>query len=121
MNDQFIKDHFKSKKFEENFTVVRTREQLYFMFGCLYTNFSNKIVYASEFKHSISEDFYKLVNPDPKSKSKFFKHMNIKELISKRERTNLLKLFQVWIPDAIDLNKDTYISGPTGCKYSNIK
>ena len=66
--DQMVKEYFKSEQIDENFTIIRSRDELNFMLGCLYTN-SNKIVYASEFKHSISKDLYKLMNPDLKAKN----------------------------------------------------
>ena len=115
MSDIFIKEYFRVDQIEENFTIIRTRDQLNYMLGCLRTNL-NKIVYASEFKHSISKDLCDLMNPDPKSKNKAFKHTNIKEYLKLRERTEMIKLFQKLIPDAIDLSKETYISDPIGCK-----
>ena len=117
MNDIFIKEYFKANQIEENFTIIRTRDELNFMLGCLYTS-SNKFVYASQFKHSISKDLCDLMNPDPKSKNKAFKHTNIKEYLKLRERTEMIKLFQKVIPDAIDLTKETYISDPIGCKHN---
>ena len=59
-NDKFINKYFDCKKIYENFTIIRTRDELNFMLGWLYTN-SSRMVYASEFKHSISEDLYKLI------------------------------------------------------------
>ena len=87
------------------------------MMGGLYMN-SNKIVYASEYKHSLSEDLYVLMNPDSKSKNKFLRHINLKELMKLRDRSEYLKLFQKIIPSNIDLSKETYKSEPIGCKYS---
>ena len=79
-NDQFIKNHFKIEKIDENFTIIRSRDELDFMLGCLYTN-SNKIVYASEYRHSFPEDLVKLLNPESKSKNNTLKHINMKEFI----------------------------------------
>ena len=76
------------------------------------------MVYASEFKHSLSEDLYVLMNAYPKSENKKLKHMNLKELMRLRDKSDYLKLFQKVIPDNIDLTKDNYISEPTGRKYS---
>ena len=116
-NDKFIKDHLVTEIIQDNFAIVRTRDQLNFMMGGLYMN-SNRIVYASEFKHSLSEDLVVLMNPDPRSKNKTLKHINLKEFMKLRDRSDYLKLFQIIIPDAIDLTKENYISGPIGCKYS---
>ena len=54
-NDHLINEYFKSKEIEENFTIVRTRDELNYALGYLHAN-SNKFVYASQFKHSISEE-----------------------------------------------------------------
>ena len=111
MNDIFIKEYFKTNQMEENFTIIRTRDELIFMLGCSYIN-SNKFVYASEFKHSISEDLFKLINHDTKA----FRHINIKELIKLRKRTEFVKLFQKIMPENIDTTKERHISDPIGCK-----
>ena len=116
-NDKFIRDYLATEKIQDNFTIIRTRDELNFMMGCLYMK-SNKIVYTSEYKHSLSEDLYVLMNPDLKSKNKILKHINLKELMKLRDRSEYLKLFQGIIPDAIDLSKETYISEPIGCKYT---
>ena len=116
-NDKFIRDHLAIEKIQDNFAIVRTRDQLIFMMSCLYLN-SNKIVYASEYKHSLSEDLVVLMNPDPRSKNKTLKHINLKEFMKFRDRSDYLKLFQKVIPENIDLQKVTYISEPIGCKYS---
>ena len=115
-DDKFIRDYLATEKIQDNFTLVRTRDELNFMMGGLYIN-SNKIVYASEYMHSLSEDLYVLMNPDLKSKNKILKHINLKEFMKLRDRSEYLKLFQRIIPDAIDLIKETYISEPIGCKY----
>ena len=60
MNNRFIKEYFKSNLIDKNFTIIRSNGELNFMLGWLYTN-SNKLVYASEYKHSISEDLYNLI------------------------------------------------------------
>ena len=49
--DRFIKKYFLDNKLNESFTIVRSRDELYFMIGCLYTN-SNQFVYASSYKYS---------------------------------------------------------------------
>ena len=116
MSDIFIKEYFRVDQIEENFTIIRTRDELNFMLGCLYTS-SNKFVYASQFMRSISEDLYKLINHDPKSNNKVLKHINLKEFLKQKGRAEMIKLFQRLNPDAIDLTKDTHISQPIGCKH----
>ena len=113
--DKFIKDYLEIDKVQDNFTIIRTRDELNFMLGCLYTK-SNKMVYASEFKHSMSEELYKLINPDLKSKNKPLKHVILKEILKNNERSDYLKLFQKIIPECIDLTQETFISEPIGCK-----
>ena len=119
MNDIFINEYFRVDQIEENFTIIRTRDQLNYMLGCLRTNL-NKIVYASEFKHSISKDLCDLMNLDQKSKNKAFKHINIKEFLRRRDRSNILKLFQSFAAEVVDLKLETYISQPIGCKWNSI-
>ena len=116
-NDKFIRDYLATEIIQDNFTLVRTRDELNFMMGGLYMN-SNRIVYASEFKHSLSERLYLLMNLDTKSKNKTLKHINLKEFMKFRDRSDYLKTFQKIFPNNIDLIKETYISPPTGCKYS---
>ena len=117
MSDLFIKEYFKVNQINENFTIIRTKDELIFMLGCSYIN-SNKFVYASQFKHSISEDLFKLINHDGKIKAenKAFRHINIKELIKLKNWTEFLKLFQKIMPEKIDTTKQVYISEPIGCK-----
>ena len=115
-NDYFIDKYFKSDKIAEKFTIIRTRDQFNFMLGCLYTN-SNKMVYASEYKHSISEELCKLMNPDLENKSKAFKHINIKELMNKRDKSKYLKLLKNSIFDDIELIDQEYTSDPLDSKY----
>ena len=119
MNDKFIKEYFKSEQMDENFTIIRTRDELNFMMGSLYTN-SNKIVYASEFKHSISQDIYCLMNPDPKSKNRKFKHINIKELFRKMERTEFIKMLQKIMPEAVNSTEQGYLSKPKESKQKLV-
>ena len=85
------------------------------MMGSLYTN-SSKIAYVSESKNSISQGLFNLMNPNSKEKSKTFKHVRIKEFLKNNDRTWFLKLFQLILPEAIDLNKEPHISQPIGCK-----
>ena len=73
------------------------------------------MVYASEFKYSICEDLYMIMNPDLKSKNKVFKHIKLKEILKLRNRAEYLKLFQNIIPEAVDFNKEAYISSPIEC------
>ena len=116
---KFIKEYLKNEKVreevQEKFTIIKTRDELNFMIGCLYTN-SNKMVYASEYKHSLSEVLYNLINPDMRSKNKTLKHINLKEFLKNSDRSDYLKLFQKQIPESIDLTKETYMSEPIGCK-----
>ena len=74
------------------------------------------MVYASEFKHSISEDVYKLMNLDLNQKSKVFRHIKIKELLKLKDKAEYLKYLQGIIPEAIDLTNETYISKPIESK-----
>ena len=117
MQDHYINECLKNDKIDECFTIVRSRDELNFMFGCLYTN-SNKIVYASEFKHSVSESLYQLVNPDPKSKK--FMHINVKNFLNIKDMQQLTRLFQRIMPEVVDLTKPTFISQPTGLKGKSI-
>ena len=117
MQDHYINECLKNDKIDECFTIVRSRDELNFMFGCLYTN-SNQIVYASEFKHSVSESLYQLVNPDPKSKK--FMHINVKNFLNIKDMQQLTRLFQRIMPEVVDLTKPTFISQPTGLKGKSI-
>ena len=74
------------------------------------------MVYASEFKHSISEDVYKLMNPNLNQKSKVFRHIKIKELLKLKDKAEYLKYLQGIIPEAIDLTNETCISKPIESK-----
>ena len=117
-NDQDIKNYFEVKQIDENFTIIRSRDELDFMLGCLYTN-SNKIVYASEYRHSFPQDLVKLLNPDSKGKNNALKHINLKEFLMCKDRTDLLKLLHRIIPENIDLKREAFTSEPIGCKYKN--
>ena len=114
-NDKFVNDYFSGNHITEGFTIVRSRDEMCFMMGLLYTN-SSKIAYVSESKNSISQGLFNLMNPSSKEKSKTFKHVRIKEFLKNNDRTWFLKLFQLILPEAIDLNKEPYISQPIGCK-----
>ena len=118
MNDIFIKEYFKGDQIDEVFTIIRSRDQLNFMLGCLYAN-SNKIVYASEYKHSVSEDLYNLMNGDVLSKNKVFKHINIKEFMKLRDKSEYLKILQRNASQVIDLDKEDYVSNPIQGKYNS--
>ena len=48
-------------------------------------------------------------NPDIKSKNKILEHISLKEFLGWRDRTRMLQLLQIIVPDAIDLTKETYI------------
>ena len=61
MNDCLVREYFENNAIDDNFTIVRSRDELYYMMGCLQTN-SNKFVYASKFKNSVSQDVSKLIN-----------------------------------------------------------
>ena len=119
MNDQFINEYFKDNQIDENFTILRSRDQLNYMLGCLCTN-SNKIVYASEYKHSISKDLYKLMNPDLEDKNKAFKHINIKEFMRLKDRSQYIKLLQKYAPEAFNQSDQQYKSPPieSKCKFN---
>ena len=101
-NDMFINKYLDIELISENFTIIRTRDQLHFMLGCLYINW-NMIVYASEYKHSISNDIYFLVNPDPNSKNKVLKHIKIKEYMKLKDHSKMLKLIQRVTPNVVNL------------------
>ena len=115
MNDIFIKEYLDDNEIEENFTIIRSRDQLNYMLGCLRTN-SNKIVYASEYKHSISKDLYKLMNPDPENKNKAFKHINIKEFMRLKDRSQYIKLLQKYASEAFNQSDQRYKSSPINSK-----
>ena len=72
------------------------------------------IVYASEYKHSISNDIYFLVNPDPNSKNKVLKHIKIKEYMKLKDRSKMLKLIQRVTPNTVNLTINSYISQSIG-------
>ena len=124
MNDLLVKKYFINNAIDENFTIVRARDELYFMMGRLQAN-SNKLVYASEFKHSVSRGVSELINstnPDPRKDShKLFKHVDIKEFLKLIDRHSMLKLIQKLMPDTIDLTKETYISPPIKSKQNLCK
>ena len=124
MNDLLVKKYFINNAIDENFTIVRSRDELYYMMGCLQTN-SNKFVYASKFKNSVSQDVSKLINstnPDPRKDSpKLFEHVTIKDFLKSRDRNSMLRLIQKLMPDAIDLTKETYISPPIKSKQNLCK
>ena len=111
MNDLHIIKHLKNEGINQNFTIIRSRDELYFMIGCLYSN-SNKIVYASEYKHSMSRDLRKLMDPDPESKMKKFKHVNLKNFLKLSRRGDYLRLISDLLPGSIDMTKESMISKP---------
>ena len=111
MNDIFIKKYLKDDQIDEMFTIIRSRNQLNFMLGCLYAN-SNKMVYASEYKHSVPEDLYNLMNGDVKNEVKVLKHINIKEFMKLRDKKKYLKILQRNASQVIDLDKEDYVSKP---------
>ena len=121
MNDLLINEYFKDNQIDENFTIIRTRDQLNYMLGCLHTN-SNKIVYASEYKHSISKDLYKLMNPDPENKNKAFIHINIKEFMRLKDRSEHIKLLQKYAPEAFNQSDQQNTSPPidSKCKFLSL-
>ena len=118
MNDIFIKEYLKVDQIDEIFTIIRSRDQLNFMLGCLYTN-SNKMVYASEYKHSVPEDLYNLMNGDVKNEVKVLKHINIKEFMKLRDKKKYLKILQRNASQVIDLDKQDYVSNPIQGKYNS--
>ena len=59
---------------------------------------------------------YKILNPDPKNKNKSLKHVNIKEFLRLREKTDMMKLLQKIMPEVIDLQKQDYKSKPAQSK-----
>ena len=124
MNDCLVREYFENNAIDENFTIVRSRDELYYMMGCLQTN-SNKFVYASKFKNSVSQDVSKLINstnPDPRKDSpKLFEHVTIKDFLKSRDRNSMLRLIQKLMPDTIDLTKETYISQPIKSKQNLCK
>ena len=115
-NDYFITKYLTNENIQDSFTLVRTRDELNFLMGCLFTN-SNKIIYVSEFKHSISENLYDLMNPDRRSKNRIFKHFRLKEFMILTHRTEYINLFKKIMPEVVDLTKKTHISNPIESKH----
>ena len=55
MHDQYVNKYFNSSQIKDHFSIVRSKDELIFMMGCLFIN-SNKIVYVSEHKNSVSKN-----------------------------------------------------------------
>ena len=90
------------------FSIVRSKDELIFMMGCLFIN-SNKIVYVSEHKNSVSKNLWALMNSDSANKQTRFTHIKMKELLKQTGRTVYARLIQKYIPKSIDLTNKSMI------------
>ena len=104
LSDQYLTEYLESNQMSDNFTLVRSRDILMFMIGCLFKG-SNKIKYASLYKNSVSSDLYKIMNHDESRKDYMFKHINLKEFLKIKHKADLLKLLQKYIAELQNLKK----------------
>ena len=108
-SEMFIKKYLDSNKFDHEFTIVRSQQDLFFTIGFLQAN-SSKIVYASHFKNSISKTIHRVMNKKRHLPNLF--HLRLNQILKWTQRMQIIKIIEKIIPQWVDINLPSFISKP---------